>query len=70
MGSEMCIRDRYQDRLNIFSAWLNLHDLESAEVHVEEAQTLATATAALASRVMEGIHNYEPQVPVAAAGAA
>ena len=62
--------ERYQDRRNIFSPWLNLHDLESAEVHVEEAQTLATATATLADRVMEGIHNYEPPVPVAAAGAA
>ena len=39
-------------------------------MHVEEAQTLATATATLADRVMEGIHNYEPPVPVAAAGAA
>ena len=38
--------ERYQDRLNIFSAWLNLHDLESAEVHVEEAETLAAVRGA------------------------
>ena len=32
--------ERYQDRLNIFSAWLALHELASAEEHVEEAETL------------------------------
>ena len=65
----MCIRDRYQDRLNIFAAWLALHELASAEEHVEEAETLATATEALADRVMQGIHNYKPPVPVAAGAA-
>ena len=62
--------ERYQDRLNIFSAWLALHELESADVHVDEAQALATATEVLADTVMQSIHNYEPPVPVAAAGAA
>ena len=62
--------ERYQDRLNIFSAWLTLHQLESAEVHTEEAENLAVDTTALAERVLETIHNYEPPVPVAAAGAA
>ena len=61
--------ERFQDRLNIFSAWLTLHNLESAEVHAEEVEEMALDTTALAERVMEGIHNYEPQVPVAAAGA-
>ena len=49
--------ERYQDRLNIFSAWLGLHELESADVHVAEAATLATATETLVNRVMQGIHN-------------
>ena len=28
--------ERYQDRLNIFSAWLALHELASAEEHTED----------------------------------
>ena len=36
--------EQYQDRLNIFASWLDLHELESATVHVTEAATLATAT--------------------------
>ena len=36
--------ERYQDRLNIFASWLNLHTPESAAAHVDEAATLATAT--------------------------
>ena len=26
--------ERYQDRLNIFAAWLDLHELASADVHI------------------------------------
>ena len=62
--------ERYQDRLNIFSAWLDLHELASADVHVAEAVTLATATETLVNRVMQGIHNYEPPVVAGAAGGA
>ena len=58
----------HQDRLNIFAAWLTLHELESALVHNDEAENLAVDTLAIAERVMESVHNYEP--PVAAAGAA
>ena len=54
--------ERYQDRLNIFASWLHLHELESAVVHVAEAETLATATETLVHKVMEQIHNYEPPV--------
>ena len=42
----MSALERYQDRLNIFSAWLDLHELESADVHVAEVATLATNNAA------------------------
>ena len=35
--------ERYQDRLNIFAAWLTLHNLESAEVHADEACLLYTS---------------------------
>ena len=34
----------HQDRLNIFAAWLTLHELESAEVHSDEAENLAVDT--------------------------
>ena len=60
----------HQDRLNIFSAWLTLHELESAEVHSDEAENLAVDTLALAERVMESVHNYEPPVVAGAAGGA
>ena len=40
--------ERFQDRLNIFSAWLTLHNLESAEVHAEEVEEMALDTTALA----------------------
>ena len=62
--------ERYQDRLNIFAAWLDLHELASAEVHIAEAATLATATETLVNRVMQGIHNYEPPVVAGAVGGA
>ena len=62
--------ERYQDRLNIFAAWLDLHELASAEEHKDEAETLATATETLVNRVMQGIHNYEPPVVAGAAGGA
>ena len=62
--------ERHQDRLNIFSAWLTLHELESALAHAEEADALAVDTTALAERVLEGVHNYEPPVPAGAAGGA
>ena len=52
--------ERYQDCLNIFSSWLNIHQLESAAVHVTEAVGLAAATETLVNRVMEQIHNYDP----------
>ena len=52
--------ERHQDRLNILSAWLTLHELESAQVHTEEAENLEVDTTALAERVLEGIHNYVP----------
>ena len=59
--------ERYQDRLNIFASWLNLHTLELAAAHVTEAATLATATEALVNKVMEQIHNYD--LPVIAGAA-
>ena len=62
--------ERYKDRLNIFASWLDIHQLESAAVHVAEAATLATATETLANRVMEQIHNYDPLVIAGAAGGA
>ena len=62
--------ERYQDRLNIFTAWLDMHELASAEEHKEEAETLATATATLVNRVLQGIHDYEPPVVAGAAGGA
>ena len=62
--------ERYQDRLNIFSSWLALHELASAAVHVAEAATLATATENLVHTVMEDIHNYKPPVAAGAAGGA
>ena len=61
--------ERYQDRLNIFVAWLELHELASAEEHQEEADTLATATETLVNRVMQGIHDYEPPVAAGVGGA-
>ena len=61
--------ERYQDRLNIFSSWLNLHTLESAAAHVAEAETLAIATETLVNRVIEQIHNHDPPIPGGAAGA-
>ena len=60
--------ERYQDRLNIFAAWLDLHELASAEDHKEDADTLATATETLVNRVMQGIHNHD--LPAGAAGGA
>ena len=45
--------ERHQDRLNIFSAWLTLHELESAQVHTEEAENLEVDTTALAERVLD-----------------
>ena len=39
-------------------------------MHSDEAENLAVDTLALAERVMESVHNYEPPVAVAAAGAA
>ena len=63
----MSALEQYQDGLNIFSSWLNIHQLESAAVHVAKAAGLATATEAIVNRVMEQIHNYDP--PVAAGGA-
>ena len=66
----MSALERYQDRLNIFASWLNLHTLESAAAHVTEAATLATATETLVNRVMEQIHNYDPPVVAGAAGEA
>ena len=62
--------ERYQDRLNIFTSWLALHELASAAVHVAEAATLATATENLVHMVMEDIHNYEPPVVAGGAGGA
>ena len=62
--------ERYQDRLNIFADWLNLHNLESAAAHVAEEATLATATETLVDRVMEQIHNYDPPILAGAAGGA
>ena len=62
--------ERYQDRLNIFAAWLDLHKLASAEEHKDEAETLATATETLVNRVMQGIHDYDPPVAAGAAGGA
>ena len=62
--------ERYQDRLNIFASWLDIHQLESAAVHVAEAATLAAATETLVNRVMEQIHNYDPPVVAGAAGGA
>ena len=59
--------ERYQDRLNIFVDWFNLHTLESAAAHVAEA---ATTTETLVDRVMEQIHNYDPPVVAGAAGGA
>ena len=52
--------ERYQDRLNIFASWLNLHTLESAGAHVTEAETLATATETLVNKVIEQVHEHEP----------
>ena len=52
--------ERYQDRLNIFASWLNLHTLESAAAHVTEAETLATATETLVNRVMGHRANSQP----------
>ena len=34
--------ERYQDRLNIFAAWLALHELASAEDHTTDADADAT----------------------------
>ena len=62
--------ERYQDRLNIFSSWLNIHQLESAVVHVAEAVGLTAATETLVNRVMEQIHNYDPPVVAGGAGGA
>ena len=62
--------ERYQDRLNIFSSWLDIHQLDSAAVHVAEAATLAAATETLVNRVMEQVHNYDPPVVAGAAGEA
>ena len=63
--------ERYQDRLNIFASWLQLHNLESAVAYVAEAATLAAATEALGNRVSENIHNHDPPIVAgAAAGAA
>ena len=59
----------HQDRLNIFAAWLTLHELESAQVHSDEAENLAVDTLALAERVMESVHNYEAAAAGAAGGA-
>ena len=64
----MSALERYQDHLNIFANWLNLHTLESAAAHVAEAATLATATETLVNRVIEQIHNYDPPVTAGAAG--
>ena len=64
----MSALERYQDRLNIFASWLNLHTLEAAAAHVTKAETLATATEALVNRVIEQIHNHEPPIPAGAAG--
>ena len=56
--------ERYQDRLNIFASWLNLHTLESTEAHVTEAATLATTTETLVDKVIEQVHNHEPDEAV------
>ena len=66
----MSALERYQDRLNIFAAWLALHELASAAVHLAEAATLATATENLVHTVMEDIHNYKPPVVAGGAGGA
>ena len=60
----MSALERYQDRLNIFASWLNLHTLESAAAHVTEAETLATATETLVNKVIEQVHNHEPDKAV------
>ena len=56
--------ERYQDRLSIFASWLNLHTLESAEAHVTEAPTLATATETLVNKVIEQVHEHKPDEAV------
>ena len=61
--------ERYQDRLNIFVAWLELHELASAEDHRADVEILAPATVALVNRVMQGIHDYEPPVAAGVGGA-
>ena len=66
----MSALERYQDRLNIFADWLNLHTLESAAAHVAEAATLTTETETLVDRVMAQIHNYNPPIVAGAAGGA
>ena len=54
--------ERYQDHLNIFASWLQLHNLESAPAHVAEAATLTAATEALVNRVIEKIHDHDPLI--------
>ena len=56
--------ERYQDRLTLLASYLSLHTLESAEAHVTEAETLATATETLVDKVIEQVHNHEPDEAV------
>ena len=62
----MSALERYQDRLNIFASWFNLHTLESAAAQVTEAETLATATETLVTKVIKQVHNHEPPEAAAA----
>ena len=56
--------EQYQDRVTIFTSWLNLHTLESAAAHVTEAKTLATATETLVNKVIEQVHDHKPDEAV------
>ena len=56
--------ERYLDRLTLLAEYLSLHTLESAEAHITEAETLAKETETLVDKVIEQVHNHEPDEAV------
>ena len=56
--------ERYQDHLTLLASYLNLHTLQSVEVHATEAETLATETETLVDKVITQVHNHEPNEAV------
>ena len=52
--------ERYQDRLSIFAAWLDLHELASAEDHQEDTEEKKERFQQIPKDILQGIKSNMP----------